>query len=136
MPVYELKSTFGGKVACTAIPTLQSFAGGQVWSRRGFNVIGMWKPERGAINKTTGLPFAENEAMVKILKSKPKGSGSLGFVYLYFDWKKNRYYEMYEDEMCYAYDYLKVVPKEKVPVQEIVGLTGAPKKSEEVELPF
>ena len=65
MPVFELKSTFGGKVACTAIPTLQSFAGGQVWSRRGFNVIGMWKPERGAINKTTGLPFAENEAMVK-----------------------------------------------------------------------
>jgi len=118
MPVFELKSTYGGKVACTAIPTLQSFAGGQVWSRRGFNVIGMWKPEKGAINKTTGHPFADNEAMVKILKSKPKGSGNLGFTYLFYDWKKNRYYEMIGDKIYYAYEHLKI---EDEPVIEIVN---------------
>lgn len=108
MPPIELKSTDGGTVFCTAIPTLQSFAGGQVWSRRGFNVIGMWKPENGAINKTTGIPFEKNQAMFKVLKSKPKGSGELGFAYLYYDWKKNRYYEIYNDKICYAFDYLEV----------------------------
>lgn len=133
MPVFELKSTFGGKVACTSIPTLQSFAGGQVWSRRGYNVIGMWKPEKGAINKTTGLPFADNQAMIKILKSKPKGSGTLGFVYLYFDWKKNRYYEIYEEEECYAYGYEKVIPKEKV---EIPVEASYVDKKQQIDLAF
>lgn len=108
MQPIELKSVDKGKVFCTAIPTLQSFAGGQVWSRRGFNVIGMWKPEKGAINHVTGIPFQDNEAMFKVLKSKPKGSGSLGFVYLFYDWKTNRYYERYEGKDCYAFDYEKV----------------------------
>jgi hypothetical protein len=116
MPSIELKGVTKEKIVCTAIPTLQSFAGGQVWSRRGFNVIGMWKPEKGAINKTTGIPFEDNEAMFKVLKTKPKGSGSLGFTYLYYDWKTNRYYENYEGEKCFAFDYLKVddkIAKEK-----------------------
>lgn len=109
MPNIELKSSEGGKVICTAVPTLQSFAGGQVWSRRGFNVIGMWKPEKGAINKRTGLPFKDNEAMFKVLKSKPKGSGSLGTAYLFYDWKTNRYYEEYgvTQKECYAYEYIE-----------------------------
>lgn len=111
MPPIELKGVNKEKVICTAIPTLQSFAGGQVWSRRGFNVIGMWKPEKGAINRTTNLPFEDNQAMFKVLKSKPKGSGMLGFTYLYYDWKTNRYYEMYENEICYSGDYKKVAKR-------------------------
>lgn len=102
LPPIELKSVDGGKVVCTAIPTLQSFAGGQVWSRRAFNVIGMWRPSKGAINKLTGLPFADNIVMVKILKVKPKGCGNLGQAWLYFDWKKNRYYEEYDGKRCYS----------------------------------
>jgi hypothetical protein len=111
MPVFELKSTFGKKVICTAVPTLQAFAGGQVWSRRAFNVIGLWKPENGAINPVTSLPYAENEAMVKILKAKPKGVGKLGFAHLFFDWKTNRYYEMIDDKKYYAYEYESIPQK-------------------------
>lgn len=118
MPNIELKSVEGGKVICTAIPTLQAFAGGQVWSRRGFNVIGMWKPEKGAINKRTGLPYADNEAMVKILKSKPKGSGNLGFDYLFYDWKTNRYYEKIDDKPYYAYEYLNIPKQEEISFEE------------------
>lgn len=114
MPSIELKDVNGGKVTCTAIPTLQAFAGGQVWSRRGFNVIGMWKPEKGAINKRTGIPFEDNEAMFQVLKTKPKGSGSLGKAYLFYDWKINRYYEIFGEEntKCYSYEYLDILKKE------------------------
>lgn len=111
MPPIELKSTDGGKVVCTPIPTLQSFAGGQVWSRRAYNVIGMWKPEKTAINKRTGMPYADNEVMVKVLKSKPKGSGSLGFDYIFYDWKTNRYYEEIDGKKYYAFEYLKIPPQ-------------------------
>lgn len=111
MEPITLKSTEGGTVSCTAIPTLQSFAGGQVWSRRGFNVIGLWKPEKTAINPKTSLPFFDNEVMIKILKAKPKGVGQLGQAYMFFDWKTNRYYEHFCDKSCYAWDYLKFEPQ-------------------------
>lgn len=126
MPVFELKSTFGKKVICTAVPTLQAFAGGQVWSRRAFNVIGMWKPENGAINPVTSLPYLDNEAMVKILKAKPKGVGKLGFAHLFFDWKTNRYYELINDKPCYAYEHENIVEEVK---PEVVAAKHEPVNS-------
>jgi hypothetical protein len=110
----ELKSVDGGKVVCTAIPTLQSFAGGQVWSRRGYNVIGLWKPEKGAVNKRTGLPYEDNEVMIKMLKSKPKGSGSLGMAYIFYDWKMNRYYEVIDEKKYYSFEHEHIPPPEPI----------------------
>lgn len=103
----EYKHYQGGKVTCTPMPTLQTFAGGQVWSRRAFNVIGMWRPEEGAINPKTHQPFDENAAVIKVLKAKPKGVGKLGSAYLYFDWRKNRYFEKYNEKNLYAYEHIK-----------------------------
>lgn len=110
----EFKSYQGGKVTCTAVPTLQTFAGGQVWSRRAFNVIGMWRPEIGAINPKTKIPFDENVVQVKVLKAKPKGVGKLGYCYLYFDWRKNRYYEIIGDEHYYSYGHENIPTEEQL----------------------
>lgn len=107
MPPIALKSVTGGEVYCTSIPTLQSFAGGQVWGRRAFNVVGVWRPEEGAINPVDSLPFRENEAIVLVLKSKPKGVGKKGKCSLYFDWKVNRYFEDFMGRPHYAYDHAR-----------------------------
>lgn len=112
MPPIALKSVNGGETYCTAIPTLQSFAGGQVWGRRAFNVLGVWRPEDGAINPVDGLPFDECEALILSLKSKPKGVGKRGKASLYFDWKKNRYWEWVGSEKCYAFEHEKVLKVE------------------------
>lgn len=107
MPPIVLKSSMGGDTHCTAIPTLGSFAGGQVWSRRAFNVLGVWRPEETAINPKTGIPFQKNEAVILSLKSKPKGVGKKGSASIYFDWKKNRYYEIVEGKEYYGGEYFE-----------------------------
>lgn len=107
MPPIALKSVTGGETFCTAVPTLQSFAGGQVWGRRAFNVLGVWRPEEGAINPVDGQPFDVNEAIILSLKSKPKGVGKKGKANLYFDWKVNRYYEWVNGVKCYSFDFEK-----------------------------
>lgn len=114
MPSWELKSISGGKVTCTAIPTLQSFAGGQVWSRRGFNVLGIWRAEEGAIDPKRGIQFEKNEALILSLKSKPKGSGRKGSAHLYFDWKTNRYYEKIGEHDFYAFEHEKPENQQKI----------------------
>jgi len=115
MPPIVLKDLTGQDVYCTAIPTLNSFAGGAVWGRRAFNVVGVWRPEHNrvngkvelTINPSTGVPFEENEAIVKILKAKPKGTAKKGAVSIFFDWQKNRYYEHFNGTNSYAFEHEK-----------------------------
>lgn len=130
MPPIALKSATGGETYCTAIPTLNSFAGGAVWSRRAFNVLGVWRPETSAINPKTNLPFHENEAKILSLKSKPKGVGKKGEASLYFDWKKNRYYEFIDGKPYYAFEHLALTPPN--PYSGI----SASKEFETQQLPF
>lgn len=120
MPPILLKSTVGKEVFCTAVPTLQSFAGGQVWGRRAFNVVGVWRPERNAINPETTQPFDQNEAIVLILKSKPKGTGKKGKASLFFHWLSNRYYEKIDGENMFAFEWENI--KEN-PVEEYLQLS-------------
>ena len=123
MPPIALKSVNGGETYCTAVPTLQSFAGGQVWGRRAFNVIGVWRPEEGAINPAGGDAFDPNEAVILSLKSKPKGVGKKGKASLYFDWKTNRYYEWFNREKCYSFDYetqVKILTAPTQPNNEVI----------------
>jgi len=113
LPPIVLKDTLGQDVYCTAVPTLNSFAGGAVWGRRAFNVVGVWRPEHNrvngkvdlTINPSTGAPFLENEVIIKILKAKPKGTAKKGSVSLHFDWQKNRYYEIINNEKRFAFEH-------------------------------
>lgn len=145
MPPIVLKDAVNQDVYCTSIPTLNSFAGGAVWGRRAFNVVGVWRPEHNringtvnlTINPTTGMPFAENEAIVKILKAKPKGTAKKGATSVFFDWQKNRYYEMVEGHKFYAFEHLqppKLHPdKFTMPVSETFDTT---KIIEDEQIPF
>lgn len=122
MPPIALKSVTGGETFCTAVPTLQAFAGGQVWGRRAFNVLGVWRPEAGAINPVDSTPFLENEAVILSLKSKPKGVGKKGKASLYFDWQQNRYWEYATiggiSEKCYAFEADKKLKGNLAPEQQ------------------
>jgi hypothetical protein len=113
MPPIALKNIYGKEAYCTAIPTLQSFAGGQVWGRRAMNVAGVWRPEQGIVNPETSMPFEENEAKILILKSKPKGVGKKGSAPLYFDWRKNRYCEKINGKDYYGFEYEKMEEERK-----------------------
>lgn len=118
MPPIILKDLTGMDVYCTAVPTLNSFAGGPVWGRRAFNVVGVWRPEHNrvngkvtlTVNPATGLPFAENEAIIKVLKVKPKGTAKKGAASLFFDWKRNRYYEDINGLASFAFEHEKQIP--------------------------
>lgn len=102
-----LKDVNGQDVYCNAVPTLNSFAGGPVWGRRAFNVVGVWRPEPDAVNPATGIPYEPNEAMIKVLKAKPKGSATKGKCTLFYDWKRNRYYEKIDGKSFYAFEHEK-----------------------------
>lgn len=113
LPPIVLKDVTGQDVYCTAVPTLNSFAGGQVWGRRAFNVVGVWRPDHNrvngkvdlTINPSTGMPFSENEAVIKILKAKPKGTAKKGAASVFYDWRTNRYYEKIDGSSKYAFEH-------------------------------
>ncbi len=73
-------------------PTARQYAGGQAWYRKGLAMLGVWRPPVG-LEEKDGTPFEDNEVHVIIQKSKPKGVGNKGRAKLFFDIKKNRYYE-------------------------------------------
>lgn len=118
MPPIILKDLDGQDVYCTAVPTLNSFAGGPVWGRRAYNVVAVWRPEHNrvngsitlTVNPATGMPFQENEAVLKILKAKPKGTAKKGATSIFFDWKRNRYYEDIDGQTNFAFEHEKKIP--------------------------
>ena len=73
-------------------PTMSDIAGGQMWSRRGFMIINIWRCPFG-LNDENGVPYEANQVEITIQKAKPKIVGALGVVTLYYDKMMNRYYE-------------------------------------------
>ena len=72
-------------------------AGGRLWWRKGMQMISVYRPldiKNQPLNDDNGEPCLENETHIYIQKSKPKGVGKVGMFKLYYDFKKNKYYEM------------------------------------------
>lgn len=69
----------------------RDLAGGQVWFRKGFCVLTLWRPPMGLYNDK-GLPYESNELHIRIAKSKPKGVSKNGTYVLYLDAEKYQYY--------------------------------------------
>jgi len=74
-------------------PTARDYAGGQAWFRKGMGMIAIWRPPFGLSDKN-GQEYKENETHVIVQKVKPKGTGMRGTAKLFFDIKKNRFYEL------------------------------------------
>jgi len=96
------------------MPKAREAAGGQATLRKAFSWINIWRPPVGLIDGSTGMPFMDNELFFQVEKSKPKGVGKKGVTKIYFDWQKNRYFEIIEyptigGQHLYAFDHEKVV---------------------------
>ena len=88
----------GIKFSLPATPA--EWAGGQMWHRKAFTMLLVYRPSKG-LKDRDGVPYDENVALIINQKAKPKGTGKLGEVSLYWDWKKNRYYELGENGQKY-----------------------------------
>ena len=84
------------------------WAGGRVWFRRAFMQIVIYRPPSW-MKDDEGVPILQNETWVVVQKAKPKGAGKLGTRSIFWDWKKNRYYEMTNDGNRYAQEDLNVI---------------------------
>ena len=67
------------------------WAGGRTWWRRAFTMLLVYRPPKSLTNED-GQPVEPNEAWIINQKSKPKGTGKIGRVSIFWDWKKNGYY--------------------------------------------
>jgi hypothetical protein len=90
----EGKRIDGSKVRYYPPPTMGDVAGGEMASRKGLFIIGLWRPPLDVIDVETGEPFLRNETRVEILKAKPKALGKQGVVKLYYDTYSSRYYSL------------------------------------------
>jgi len=108
--------------------TPRQIAGGQAWYRKGMNMISVWRPTAGMIDKETGQPYEENEVHLIIQKYKPKGVGKRGTAQLYFNIHQNRYYEKINGTPRYAgaqltqpvpqYSQTKITPNKELELEK------------------
>jgi len=83
------------------IPTMNDIAGGMQWSRKGMMIVNVWRCPYG-LEDEHGIPYEPNQVKISIVKAKPKIVGNLGYIYMYYDRVRNRYYEMKDGERYYA----------------------------------
>lgn len=100
--VYDKKNN----ISYFPMPTAREAAGGQALFRKAMTWINMWRPDQRVF--IDGMPPYENEVHISIEKAKPKGVAHRGQMSLYFDWKKNRYYEKISMVDLYAFQYEKL----------------------------
>lgn len=86
------------------MPMAREAAGGQALLRKAMTWINMWRPPVN-LNNDNGFPYKDNEVLITIEKAKPKGVSNRGTISLFFDWKKNRYYEQGEYKDLYAFEH-------------------------------
>jgi hypothetical protein len=92
------------------MPFAREAAGGQAMLRKAMTWINIWRPSFGLKNQH-GIPYLENELLINIEKAKPKGVSFKGTTSLYFDWKRNRYFEKIDANDYYAFDHEQTAQK-------------------------
>lgn len=77
------------------------WSGGQTWWRRAFTMLLVYRPPVWMTNEH-GIPFEENETHIINQKAKPKGTGKTGMASIFWDWKRNRYYNFVGNTLLYS----------------------------------
>ena len=90
------------------MPMAREAAGGQALLRKAMTWINLWRPPIG-LNDENGIPYRDNEVLVNIEKAKPKGVSKRGTISLFFDWKRNRYFEEGDYKDLYAFEHEKAI---------------------------
>lgn len=107
------KPLFDFKVKRTyyPMPTAREASGGQAWYRKAMGWINMWRPPTFIKDPITKANYEPNIVLINVQKARPKGIGTLGTRPMYWDWKRNRYYEKFlDDNPYYAYEHLNINP--------------------------
>lgn len=118
-------------------PLPRQAAGGQALYRKAMTWITLWRPPTGYKNEY-GQSCKDNEVHVFVDKAKPKGVSFRGMCKLFFDWKRNRYYEDAWGTNFYAFEQPKMsfVPENKDNVIQFeVNLVTVPEIDQE-DIPF
>lgn len=85
------------------MPSPRDMAGGQVWYRKGMLMIMLWRPPIGWENPNDQIVTThDNELIVKVAKSKPKGVSINGIYKLYYDFKRKEYYMLDGEKKVYS----------------------------------
>lgn len=113
----ETKKIAGKNFTYYPMPEARGAAGGQALLRKAMTWINMWRPPRGMKNEH-GIPYLDNEVLISVEKAKPKGVAKKGIISLYFDWKKNRYYEIINTHKAYAYEHLTLPEEAEIKLTE------------------
>ena len=104
MALVEGKRSDGSKIRYYPPPTMADVAGGEMASRKGLFIIGLWRPPADVIDPDTGMEFIRNETRVEILKAKPKALGKRGVISLCYDTYSSRFYQLSNDnEKIWSY---------------------------------
>lgn len=85
-------------------PLPRQAAGGQALFRKAMTWITLWRPPANLVGET-GSQYQSHEVQVFIDKAKPKGVANKGMCTLFFDWKRNRYYEVDVPFDYYAFEH-------------------------------
>lgn len=89
------------------MPTARQAAGGQAALRKAMTWVNIWRPSTKLKNQW-GENYKDNEVVINVEKAKPKGVSFRGETSLFFDWKKNRYYEEINRAQLYAFEHKRV----------------------------
>lgn len=101
------------------IPRPRDILNGQSFWRKGMNMFCTYRPIGVDLQPLEGK--LENQTDIIISKVKPKGVGRAGStVSLYYDWKKNRYYQMEGFNKVYAKGF---TPQEEVKTEVSTRMT-------------
>lgn len=95
-----------GKFSYYPMPTARQAAGGQAALRKAMTWINMWRPSTN-LKDQWGEHYKDNQVVIAVEKAKPKGVSFRGETNLFFDWKKNRYFEKLNDIELFAFEHEK-----------------------------
>ena len=90
------------------MPLAREAAGGQALFRKAMTWINVWRPPVG-LKGYHGKFYTANEMVYMVEKAKPKGVANKGMGSLYYDFDRNRYYEMMGSVNCYAFQHEQLV---------------------------
>ena len=84
-----------GGITYYPAPHAREFAGGQTWFRKGNTMLIPWRPPYG-LSDGNNRAYGKNETILRIAKSKPKGTSENGKYIMNLDTARYQYY--FEDE--------------------------------------
>lgn len=122
-------------------PLARQAAGGQALYRKAMTWITLWRPPVN-FKDEHGQPCKTNEVHVFIDKAKPKGVSFRGTMKLFFDWQKNRYYEVAWGSNYFAYEQkpsdtiFTDIPKSDTIPAVVAVIPPVPVQLPDDELPF